>query len=257
VEARAAIAESLSFSEALRKLGMRPAGGNHATLRRYAERVWKISTAHFDPDAARRDALRKANRPRPLEQILVEHSSYCRRSLKRRLFREGLKQPICEMCGQGEIWRGRRMSLILDHVNGRANDNRLENLRIVCPNCAATLDTHCGKLSGRPRAERTCVACGLLFYPEKSRQRHCSLPCSRKRKGIKRQGPDKRRGIPQPHLRKVERPPHDRLLGEIAEVGYLAVGRRYGVSDNSIRKWVKQYEREQVRGQGAELDDAA
>jgi hypothetical protein len=89
-EARAAIANSLSFSEALRKLGMRPAGGNHATLRRYAKEVWNISTTHFDPHAARRDALRRANQPRPIEEILVEHSSYCRTSLKKRLFREGL-----------------------------------------------------------------------------------------------------------------------------------------------------------------------
>ena len=47
----------------------------------------------------------------------------------------------CELCGQTESWRGRTMALILDHVNGVPTDNRLENLRIVCPNCAATLDT--------------------------------------------------------------------------------------------------------------------
>jgi hypothetical protein len=237
-EAKVAIAESLSYSEALRKLGMRPAGGNHATLRRYAEVVWKISTAHFDPHAAKREALRRANRPRPIEEILVEHSSYCRTSLKKRLFREGLKQPICEMCGQGELWRGRRMSLILDHANGHATDNRLENLRIVCPNCAATLDTHCGKLSGKPRTERPCVTCGALFYPRTRHHRYCSRPCWGKRTR------DRRRGVPQPKLRKVERPPYEQLLTEVADLGYLAVGRKYAVSDNAVRKWVRQYERE-------------
>lgn len=53
--------------------------------------------------------------------------------------------PVCELCGQDEIWHGRRMSLILDHVNGVRDGNRIENLNIVCPNCAATLPTHCGK----------------------------------------------------------------------------------------------------------------
>lgn len=250
-EARAAIAHSLNFSQALRKLGMRPAGGNHATLRRYAEHVWNISTSHFDPHAAQRDALRRANQPQPIEEILVEHSSYCRTSLKKRLFREGLKQPICEMCGQGEIWRGRHMSLILDHTNGHATDNRLENLRIVCPNCAATLDTHCGKLSHRPRTERSCVTCGSPFYPRSQGQHHCSRRCSGKRRA------DRRRGVPQPQVRKVERPPYDQLTREIAESGYLAVGRRYGVSDNAIRKWVKQYEREQERASGDALGEAA
>jgi ribosomal protein S27AE len=65
--------------------------------------------------------------------------------LKERLFNEGLKDRQCEQCGQGELWRGRSMSLILDHINGIPDDNRIENLQIVCPNCAATLDTHCGR----------------------------------------------------------------------------------------------------------------
>ena len=75
----------------------------------------------------------------------MEGSSYQRARLKERLFDAGLKERACELCGQGEIWHGRRMSLILDHVNGIADDNRLENLRVVCANCNATLDTHCGK----------------------------------------------------------------------------------------------------------------
>ena len=81
-DVRRAVAGARSLSEALRTLGLRPAGGNHATL----------------------------------------------------------KRPICELCGQGEMWRGRPMALILDHVNGVPTDNRLTNLRIVCPNCAAAGD---------------------------------------------------------------------------------------------------------------------
>ena len=47
--------------------------------------------------------------------------------------------------------------------------------------------------------------------------------------------------------RRVERPPYDQLMREIAETGYSAVGRKYGVSDNAIRKWVRAYERERAR----------
>jgi hypothetical protein len=55
------------------------------------------------------------------------------------------------------------------------------------------------------------------------------------------------RGIPTPERRKVERPPYDQLLREIAETNYSAVGRKYGVSDNAVRKWVKWYERQHER----------
>jgi transposase-like protein len=55
------------------------------------------------------------------------------------------------------------------------------------------------------------------------------------------------RGVSQPKLRKVERPPYEKLLAEIKATSYLAVGRKYGVSDNAVRKWVRFYEREIAR----------
>ena len=78
-----------------------------------------------------------------LEEILVERSTSVSQKLKARLYEAGLKQRACERCGQDEVWGGRRIGLILDHMNGVRDDNRLENLQIVCPNCAAALETHC------------------------------------------------------------------------------------------------------------------
>jgi hypothetical protein len=230
-EARRAVAASRSLTEVLRRLGMRPAGGNHATLRKYIER-WSIATDHFDSDAARVI-------PRPpmlsIEAVLTQNSTYSRGTLKKRLYREGLKQRWCELCGQGETWRGRRMSLILDHANGVADDNRLENLRIVCPNCAATLDTHCGR-NGKRLTERRCDLCGAEFMPGYGTQRFCSRYCGQR-------GPRKA-GAPKPRLRRVDpRPSHDQLLVETQELGFLGTGRKYGVSDNAIRKWIRAYER--------------
>jgi hypothetical protein len=162
----------------------------------------------------------------------VENSTYGRDKLKRRLFALGLKQRACEMCGQGEIWNGRRMSLVLDHINGTSSDNRIWNLRIVCANCAATLDTHCGR---RVPRERTCPGRDKVFEPRHMRHRYCSQSCwnivnSRRL-----------RGVPQPERRKAERPPYPALLSEIDLLGYSAVGRKYGVSDNAVRKWIRFY----------------
>jgi hypothetical protein len=232
-EARRAIAASISYAEALRRLGMCASGGARPILKKWAHR-WGISTAHFDPDAARRRGLRHT--PRPLEEILVEGSTYHRGHLKRRLFDAGLKDRRCELCSQGEKWQGRPMSLILDHINGVSTDNRLENLRIVCPNCAATLDTHCGRTLRHPLTERQCRRCGVDFLPRSCSQRYCSRNCGQR---------CVRAGRPNPKLRRVERPSYERLLGQIDSLGYSAVGRKYGVSDNAIRKWVRQYQLEQ------------
>jgi hypothetical protein len=97
--------------------------------------------------------------------VLVEHSNYKRGELKSRLFEEGLKRRRCELCGQGEIWRGARMALILDHINGIADDNRLENLRVACPNCAATFETHCGRKNRLHIEPKTCAMYGEDFRP--------------------------------------------------------------------------------------------
>lgn len=235
-EAREAIAASNCFADALRRLGMRSAGGNHQTLRRYAEEVWLIPTDHFEPDRLRNEALRRG--AVPLASVLVEGSTYSRGHLKARLFKNGIKTRICEMCGQGEMWRGRRMALILDHVNGIADDHRLVNLRIVCPNCAATLDTHCGRQNRLPREPHSCLRCGSKFWPNDVRQRYCSRYC-----GVRRGGD----GASRPGRRKVERPPYPHLRQELAALGYAGTGRRYGVSDNAVRKWIHQYEREEGR----------
>lgn len=240
-QAREAISTSYSWSESLRKLGLCPTGGAWRVLKKYAAR-WSISTDHFDPARAREGNLR--SRKRPLGEVLVEGSTYSRQHVKRRLFREGLKEPRCEMCGQDENWQGRRMAMILDHINGVRNDNRLENLQIVCPNCAATLDTHCGRKNRVPKVKRSCRRCGRSFFPGRPEQRYCSRACG------SRWDRSRLRGRPNPASRRVSRPPYEKLLAEIEATGYLAVGRKYGVSDNAVRKWVRFYEREAERVRG-------
>jgi hypothetical protein len=230
-EARAAIALADCWAAALRLLGMRVAGGNHKTLQKWAS-IWEISTEHFDMAAVR---ARTPRRALPLEEILIEGSNYKRSSLKRRLYEEGIKQPRCELCGQGEVWRGKRISLILDHINGDATDNRLENLRIACPNCAASFETHCGRNKNRKHAQRACAHCGTEFHPKYAQQRHCSHRCGHMSARVR---------CPKPESRKVERPPYEQLMRELEDSNYSAVGRKYGVSDNAILKWVRAYERE-------------
>jgi hypothetical protein len=246
---REAVDKSLSFTEALRRLGYCHTGANPETVKKYV-RLWRISTKHFDPEAARRRTLRLNGRSAiPLEQVLMEGSSYHRGHLKERLFEAGLRERRCELCGQGETWKGRAMSLILDHINGVSTDNRLENLRVVCPNCAATLETHCGRKTALRRVERNCARCEKPFLVKYPRQRYCSRRCGTRwdRARTRHRGS---MGAARLAARQVERPPRDQLIREIDELGYLAVGRMYGVSDTAIRKWVRQYERERAIAEG-------
>lgn len=233
---REAVATSGSYNDTLRKVGLRPAGGNYATVKKYI-RLWEISVDHF-PKGGRYP--RGGRDPIPLEEVLVVGSTYHRAMLKRRLYEAGLKSPACELCSQGEIWQGKRMAMILDHVNGDATDNRLENLRIVCANCNATLETHCGRNKPRGRPPQECEHCAELFRAQNQEQRFCSRACSSATNG--------------PRSRRAVRPPLDELLGMIDSEGYEAVGRRYELSGNAIRKWVKAYGVEPPPGPGRDFN---
>jgi hypothetical protein len=84
----------------------------------------------------------------PLEEVLVENSSYSRVCVRRRILDNDLIEYRCACCGIGPEWHGKPMPLILDHINGMNNDHRLENLRFVCSNCDSQLDTYKSKNKG-------------------------------------------------------------------------------------------------------------
>jgi hypothetical protein len=87
----------------------------------------------------------------PLAELLVASTPRGRWNLKRRLVAAGLKAPRCELCGV-DSWRGRPLSLALHHVNGVGDDNRLENLQLLCPNCHSQTDTFAGRNARERRA---------------------------------------------------------------------------------------------------------
>jgi 5-methylcytosine-specific restriction endonuclease McrA len=80
----------------------------------------------------------------PIEELLSENSHHSRVHAKARLLKEGLLKALCYECGISD-WRGKPLSLQIDHINGNSKDWRLENLRILCPNCHSQTETYCGK----------------------------------------------------------------------------------------------------------------
>lgn len=136
---------SLSISDVCRKLNILPVGGNYKTLKqKFIE--YKIDTSHFTGRAWNVGArFRKFGKEYSLSEILVKNSPYTQTyKLKLRLFKEGLKLEQCENC-KNTHWLEIKIPLELDHINGDNTDNRIENLKILCPNCHALTPTYRGK----------------------------------------------------------------------------------------------------------------
>lgn len=139
-----AIRESYSLRQVLAKLGLRQAGGNYEQLKRYIQE-YGFTTAHFKGKGWNR-GLKGIGKPRiMLEAILVEKSYFQSFKLKKRLFQAGLKPQHCEECRWAQKTSDGYLPLELDHINGDRHDNRIENLRVLCPNCHSLKPTHRGR----------------------------------------------------------------------------------------------------------------
>jgi thymidylate synthase ThyX len=143
-ELRHAVKNSYSYRQVLIKLGLKEAGGNYSQIKKYINE-YKLKTSHFRGKLWNK-GLNIPFKPRKkLNDILVKNSSYQSYKLKKRLIDEGIKQNKCEICSWAERSIDGRIPLELDHINGDAKDNRLLNLRVLCPNCHSLQITHRGK----------------------------------------------------------------------------------------------------------------
>lgn len=341
------VEKSLSIAGVCREMSIRPVGGNYKTIHYYIN-LYNIDISHFTGQAWNvGDAYRPVKQSISLDDILVENSTYTSTSsLKKRLLNNNILEYVCVECGIKD-WNGKDLSLHLDHVNGNNRDNRLENLRLLCPNCHSQTTTYCNKnnvsntqehkkelynsykniIQGKEDKINKCVDCGKqvgkrtkrckkcydIWLKEKyepivnycgcgkkikSNSNHC-VDCANKNKikhdippydelkkeldntnqkitaekygvsrttiqrwlkfygkklkikyycecgeEIKRQSKQCIKCSKEKQRKVKDRPTYKQLLLDISEMSYCAIGRKYGVSDNAIRKWKKNYEKD-------------
>jgi len=142
---------------------MRVAGHNYKTLRNRCQKL-SIDMSKFSKSETF-----------PLSQILKENSTYGIKELKQRLLKARLLENKCETCGLGPEWQGQFLTLELDHRNGVRNDHRLDNLRILCPNCHTQTPTYGGRNNRRLFFE--CEECGVSIQLKRKHYKKLCQNC--------------------------------------------------------------------------------
>ena len=136
-EFRELIANSISMREVTKALGYVNTGANHETIWKRIKQ-YNISTEHWTNRA--RGQIKRCP-----ENIFIENSTATQKVVKHWYLKGNYTEYKCAICGQEPFCNNKPLTLTLDHINGKNHDDRLENLRWVCPNCDRQLDTFAGK----------------------------------------------------------------------------------------------------------------
>ena len=207
------VSESRNIRELLQKLNITISSNNYNKIRKALDK-FKIDYSHFS----------STPQTKGIEDISSGNHNLNSQYLKNRLIELNLKENKCEICGQLPFHNGKELVLQLHHVNGNHQDNRIENLQILCPNCHSQTENYCKSHSNKIKESKHyyCPKCGN----EMSKN---AILCS------------KCRGEQN---RKVKHPTKEQLLQKLIELkgNFTKTGEYYGVTDNAIRKWCKSYQ---------------
>lgn len=277
-----AVRLSYSIAEVLRRLDLTPAGGNYKEFHKTVK-LWEVDCDHFTGKGHLKGKTHNWSRCLSLEECLVDGSSIGSNRLKKKLLKVGIFQNICSIC-KIQDWLEKPLVMHLDHISGNPFDNRLENLRLLCPNCHSQTDTYVGKNRKCNISKEIQKEKERIKNQEKQRilNRYNQKEENTTNKDIEEiekvkvpktpkppKPPKERRqiivrvsicnyckkefnipagrtsqkfcGYDCMHLsqRKVEHPSRQDLIDDLSHMSICAIGRKYGVSDNAIRKWMR------------------
>lgn len=217
-ELKRLVEESRSFKDLARKMGYTH-GASGDTIKNLKKRVAKFDTSHFKstPNGGKVEKLKD-------EDIFKKDSGVSQHTVREHYKAGNYSEYKCSICGQDPVWNGKELTLILDHKNGICSDNRLDNLRWVCPNCNQQLPTTGSRNPNRKIHKKVwyCKDCGAEIFKGATRCHKC----------------ESARRVVDIDLMPTTR---QELKELIRTQSFLQIGKRFGVSDNAIRKWCDKY----------------
>lgn len=193
---------SKTLGEILRHFGLSNKGGNSKTLKKRMDKD-NIDYSHIKLGVGSTAGF-SFKPKKPIEELFIVNSNTNRSTIKKRIISENLIKYECSHCKIKDEWNGKKLVLQLEHINGVSNDNRLENLCFLCPNCHSQTSTYAGKKHKKPKVK--------LGRPKIRLD-----------------------------LRKVTWPTKEELEKLVWEIPSSDVAKIYGVSDTTIVKWCKKY----------------
>ena len=239
-----AVKNSYSINQVLRTLGLNnKSNGGGGWRKVFKLRVVKLNLdiSHFTGQGYLKGKKHSWGASIPLDEILIKDSGRVLHShIKNRIIKNKLIDYKCALCGLENVWQNKPVTLQIDHINGDSFDHRLENLRILCPNCHAQTDTYVAKnrkklLNVRQFSKahiKKTLLCSLCNKERKdSRAKYC-VSCYHSQMKTLIQ-------VPENAATKIKWPSVEELEKDLKHMNFVDLGKKLGVTGSAVRKHLK------------------